>query len=385
MSYRAKDYLDEAGVSLGELVRLCGRSKATWSRFLSGERAPATGDPRAEIETVLQERGVGIPRDLWHFEGTAIPAAPEPLQTQEEVRMQGQALSPAAMAHFRLFKSPFDAEALVTPDGGDQLENLYLPLSHQLVVARLVQAYTKTGFVAVAGEPGSGKTTLNQLAEQRANEVYPVIRVTPANVERRKLTAMHLAAEIIRQLSESSVPRTANARDALAAEILKQRYGQGQRVALVIDEAHELPTDTIKDLKRYHEFAHGFARLLAIVLIGQSELAARFDLERNYRLREVIIRCQLLPLPPMRKASAAYLATRFGWVGKDIAEVFEPEALQAIEDRLAVHDQQLPVIISNVATAAMNIAARRGNKLVTDEDVEEVWSYTPEQLQEFGL
>lgn len=384
MSYRAKDYLDEAGVSLGELVRLCGRSKATWSRFLSGERAPATGDPRAEIETVLQERGVGIPRDLWEFDGTAIPAAPIS-SAQEEVGMQGQSLSPAAMSHFQLFRSPFDAEALITPDGGDHLEDLYLPISHQLVVTRLVQAYSKARFVAIAGEPGSGKTTLNQLAERRANEIYPVIRVTPANVERRKLTAMHIAAEIIRQLSESTVPRTANARDALAAEILKQRYEQGQRVALVIDEAHELPTDTIKDLKRYHEFTHGFARLLAIILIGQSELAARFDIGSNYRLREVIIRCEFFSLPPMRQASAGYLATRFKWVGRDVVDVFEPAALQAIEDRLAVHDQQLPVIISNVATAAMNIAARRGNKLVTDEDVEEVWSYTPEQLQEFGL
>lgn len=389
MSYVARRVLEEAGIGLGDLVREKGRSKTTWSRFLDGEREPQSGDARADVEDLLRARGHRIPADLWARDGeTEAPGAGARNATreQEEVQMQGQALSAGALRHFKLFANPFDPEALLDPStGGDRLDDLHLPLTHQLVLQRLIQAYTKAGFVALAGEPGSGKSTLNALAFRRANEIKTVTVVGPANVERRKMTAMHVSAEIIRQLSEESVPRTANTRDALATEILRQRYEQGQRVALVIDEAHELPTTTIKDLKRYHELSHGFARLLAIILLGQPELANRFDLDRNFRLREVIIRLELFQLPPMRGEVAEYLARRFQWVGKDIGDVFEPEALQALDARLAVHDQQYPVLMGNVATAAMNIAARRGNERVSEDDVEAVWSYTPEELQELGL
>lgn len=299
--------------------------------------------------------------------------------------MQGQALSQAAQKAWALFSNPFDPEALLNPLGGDRLEDLYLPIGHRFALARLVQALSKAGFVALSGAPGGGKSTLKALALREANAIKPVIEVMPANVERRKMTAMHVSAEIIRQLSGEAVPRTANHRDALAAEVLRERYEQGKRVALVIDEAHELPISTVKDLKRFHEMAHGFAKLLAIVLIGQDELAARFDDERNFRLREVIIRCQLISLPPMRGDVAGYLAKRFSWVERRLDDVFEPEAVRALESRLGLHDQQLPVLINNAATAAMNVAARRGSPRVTEDDVEAVWQATPEKLQELGL
>ncbi len=41
---------------------------------------------------------------------------------------------------------------------------------------------------------------------------------------------------------------------------------------LVIEEAHGLPTATLKHLKRFFELEDGFKKLLGIVLIGQTEL-----------------------------------------------------------------------------------------------------------------
>lgn len=386
MPYRARRVLERAGITLADLVRACGRSKTTWSRWLDGERVIRSGDPRRDVERLLRERGVRFGTGLWEMEGERhTPAQAAPVQPQEVISMQGQSLSEAARRKWQLFVSPFDPEAMIRREGGDRLDDLHLPVAHRFVLARLVQALTKAGFVALAGEPGSGKTTLLERAYREADELKPLVKITPANIERRKMRAMHVSSEIIRQLSEEPVPRVANTRDALAAEILRQRYEQGQRVALVIDEAHELPHETIKDLKRYHELAHGFARLLAIILVGQTELAERFNLERNYRLREVIIRCQLIELPAMVGESAEYLRRRFAWVGKDVGDVWEPAALEALEARLAVHGQQLPVLIGNAATAAMNIAARRGNDRVTEDDVEAVWAATADQLQEMGL
>ncbi len=393
MALVAKRLLQEAGIGPTALERRTGVSKSSWSRVLNGTRELRSRRARASVERILLKEGVDFGEDLWELESEPTtdggvagdePRCPEP---ETEIHMQGQSLSQDAQRKWGLFMSPFDNDAIIDPATGfGRLDDLFLPPGHRFAEERLVQAFIKAGFVALAGEPGSGKSTLLERAFLRAHELKPMDMVTPANVERRKLRAPHISAELIRQLSELPVPRMANTRDALAAEILKQRYEKGRRVALVIDEAHELPHDTIKDLKRFHEFSDGFARLLAIILIGQTELRARFDLERNYRLREAIIRCQLVVLRPMAGQVDGYLRKRFGWLGKELDDVFAADAVKAMESRLAVHEQQYPVTIGNVATAAMNIAARRGiSKLVTEDDVEAVWAATPEELQDLGL
>lgn len=370
--FRAHRYLQERGISYGELQEAKGRSATTWCRFLIGEREPVRGNARRDIEEVLRERGIPVPSDLWEAEAPApAPSEPTTPEAQGEVQMQGHSLSDAALKAFRLFRSPFDPDAIVNPDGGHHLDDLYMPVSHQFIRMRLVQAFTKAGFVAVFGEPGSGKSTLLEAGFRDAAQLKPIVRVSPANVERRKMTAMHIGAELIRQLSEERIPRTANMRDHVAMEVLRQRYQQGQRVALVIDEAHELPDTTIKDLKRFHEMTDSYVRLLAIVLIGQTELAQRFELDRNHKLREVIIRCQLVHLPPLKEKGdvGRYMATRFRWVGAELADAWEPAAVEELENRLSIHTQQLPVLIGNVASLAMDLAYSRACARVTTDEV----------------
>lgn len=387
MPYRAHAVFYGAGLTLGELEVWASWSRSTWSRLLNGKLVPEPEGIRDAFEEFLRHRGIEVTRELWLTEtGGELP--PEHLG---EIAMRGQSLLEEARAAYRLFRSPFDPDALSDGEGGDRLNDLYLPTTHRFVEARLVQALTSAGFVALYGEPGSGKTTLLQKTRRLAEERRPLIVVNPANVERRKMTAMHIAAEIIRQLSDERVPRTANVRDHVAEEVLKQRYSQGQRIALVIDEAHELPDATLKDLKRFHELADGFVRLLAVILVGQSELARRFDLERNRQLREAIIRCQLVHLPPMRAPGGvrAYMETRFRWVGGELDTVWEAKAVEELERRLGEHDQQIPVLIGNVATAAMNLAYFRAiagtPPIVTADEVIDVWTASADQLRTMGL
>jgi type II secretory pathway predicted ATPase ExeA len=386
MPYRARALFFDAGLSLSELAAERGYHKSTWSRLLAAKLDPEPAGIRTLFEEHLVAHGVNAPRDLWQLvpEGQT-PSSPE----QGEIGMRGQSLLEEARAGFRLFRNPFDPDAIVADDGDSRLHDLYLPTPHRFAESRLLQALTGAGFLALYGEPGSGKSTLLARTRRAAAERRPLVVVNPANIERRKMGAMHIAAEIIRQLSDERVPRIANMRDHVATEVLKQRYAQGQRIALVIDEAHELPTATIKDLKRYHELADGFVRLLAVILVGQSELARRFELERNHELREAIIRCQLVHLPPMRAPGDVrrYMETRFRWVGAALLDVWETEAVDELERRLAEHDQQIPVLIGNVATAAMNLTwARHAEGVpVTQDEVIDVMTASAEQLRIWGL
>lgn len=386
MPYRAHALFFEAGLSLRQLAAEKGYHKSTWSRLLAAKLDPEPAGIRELFEEFLVASGVEVPRDLWQqdFEGEE-PSSP----VRGEIGMRGQSLLDEARLAYRLFRNPFEPDAIVDEDGEARLHDLYLPTTHRFAESRLIQALTGAGFVALYGEPGSGKSTLLARTRKAASDRRPLIVVSPANIERRKMTAMHIAAEIIRQLSDERVPRTANVRDHVAEEVLKQRYAQGQRLALVIDEAHELPTTTIKDLKRYHELADGFVRLLAVILVGQSELARRFELERNHELREAIIRCQLVHLPPLRGPGDVrhYMETRFRWVGASLLEVWDTDAVDVLEHRLGEHDQQIPVLIGNVATAAMNLAFNRHGpaQLVTQDEVIDVLTGSAEQLRAWGL
>jgi type II secretory pathway predicted ATPase ExeA len=385
--FRAQRHLRAAGISLGDLVEGFGRSKTTWSRLLAGRLDTEPEGARAEVEQALRARtGRRAPKDCWTPDRAA--AGADGLTTPcEEIAMQGQTLSEAARQHYRLFVSPFDNEALVSGDGRDRLDELYQPIQHRFAEARLVQAMGKAGFVALYGPSGAGKTTIVQRAERIAGHARPTVWVTPPNVERRKTTAMHISAEIIRQLTEEKPGRTANVRDAQAAEALREQYTAGRRVVLKIDEAHELPDTTVKDLKRFHECGNGYARYLAIVLVGQEELGARFDSVRNHPLREAIARCQLVHLAPMAGEGEveAYMATRFAWVGAQLQDVFQPAAVKAVNDVLAPHHQQLPLVINNLCNAAMNLGYLRGEALVTEDEVTDVAAATPAQKRAWGL
>ncbi|HET7273829.1 MAG TPA: AAA family ATPase [Longimicrobiaceae bacterium] len=380
--YPARRLLEEHGITLGALAAGSDWSRTTWSRFLRRRLDREPAGIRPAFEAILLGRGLGIPLDLW---GVA-EASPDEPQTTGEIGMRGQILLDDARTAFRLFRSPFDSDAMVN-GAHDRLHELYVTTPRRFAEARLVQAFTGAGFVALYGEPGTGKSTLLERARRLAAERKPLEVIRPANVERRKMTAAHISGEIIRQLSTESVPRTHNVRDAAATEILMQQYQQGRRVALVIDEAHELPSNTIKDLKRYHELSDGYIRLLAVILVGQTELADRLDRDRNHSLREAIIRCQLIHLPPLREKGdvRGYMETRFRWVSADLDAVWEREAVDELERKLAEHDQQLPVIIGNCAMAAMNLAYQRGNERVTADEVIDLWAASAAQLRGWGL
>jgi type II secretory pathway predicted ATPase ExeA len=386
MVFRAHHVITQAGIRLAAFVAAGGYSRTTWSRFLRDELDPEPAGGRQTVERVLREHNVSIPADLWRRVNDSPAGAEAAADIEEgEAFMQMQSLSLAAQRAWELFMNPFDPAAMQKPDGGDRLDELHLSMDARFIETRMQQVITHQGFFALSGPAGSGKSTLLERAVRAASERYTVTMVRPANIERRKMSAVHIAAEIIRQLSGEKLPRTANERDAVAAQVLRHRYAVGERVCLVIDEAHELPTSTVLDLKRFWELRDGFAKLLGIILIGREELAVRFHDAANFRLREVIIRCELKIMKPMRGETGAYLARRFEWVGRQLHEVWEPTAVEALETRLAVKDQQLPQIINNAAVAAMNVAARRGNARVTADDVEAVWLTDSATLQELGF
>lgn len=362
---------EELGMAASALTQLLNRGtlpKRRWpeirERLLS--LAEAHGASREEAEAALKE-----------LEQKS-ESAPEATAEQEEDPMilRKQTLTMQARQTFGLVRNPFadpetSADVFMSPDIRFARETLY-------------QAATGSGFLALVGESGSGKSTLkDELITRIHDENLPVVIIEPytlamaANESQGKpLRSSHIAEAIISTVQPGAkIPSSPEMRFRRLHEILKASHTAGMRHCLIIEEAHDLHRHTLKSLKRFHELKDGLSRLLSIILIGQTELEKKLRVT-DASVREVVQRCDVIHLSAIADPGA-YLRHRFERAGVESDRVFAPDSADAIRESLTVSPDSrgdgvymgYPLMIANLATAALNLAASVGEKRVTADVV----------------
>lgn len=290
--------------------------------------------------------------------------------------LRKQTLTMQARQIFGLVRNPFadpetSADVFMSPDIRFARETLY-------------QAATGSGFLALVGESGSGKSTLkDELITRIHDENLPVIIIEPYTLamaasesQGKPLRSSHIAEAIISTVQPGArIPSSPEMRFRRLHEILKASHTAGMRHCLIIEEAHDLHRHTLKSLKRFHELKDGLARLLSIILIGQTELEKKLRVT-DASVREVVQRCDVIHLAAIADPGA-YLRHRFGHAGADFDTAFSPDAIEEIRANLTVSPDSrgdgvymgYPLMIANLATAALNLAASVGEKQVTADVV----------------
>lgn len=162
--------------------------------------------------------------------------------------------------------------------------------------------------------------------------------------------------------------------------ILRDSKRAGFNHCLIIEEAHGLPIATLKHLKRFFELEDGFKKLLSIVLIGQTELKIKLS-ERAPEIREVVQRCEVVELPSLDAQLDQYLAFKFQRIGKAVDEILDKDALDGIRERLIFSKStknmresvslMYPLMINNLVTASLNMAATLGLPKVSYDLIKE--------------
>jgi type II secretory pathway predicted ATPase ExeA len=309
---------------------------------------------------------------------TDVPTSAISTATKEEensMLLQKQTLTPEAREHFKLPRDPFTDDVQTSAD-------VFQTPNVRYVRTVLLDAALHHGFVAITGESGAGKSTLAQDLEQRIiDERRDVLVIRPyvlqmelSDTKGKTLKSGEIARAIIRTLDETATCKSSP--DALMTQLhrmLRDSARSGRRHLLLIEEAHCMPTPTLKHLKRFLELLDGFRRLIGIALIGQTELRTRL-LNAGPELREVVQRCELVELAPLDADVGPYLAHKFARFGLRPDQVFAPEAFDAIRARL-IHlprggkstDAQsicYPLIVNNLVVRAMNAAADAGYPVV---------------------
>lgn len=332
---------------------------------------------RAEKALAEAERAAARPETARQPATPPTPSTSEP-GDEEDMILRKQTLSMLARRHFKLVHDPFD-------DPQDPAD-VYLSPEIRFVREAMYDAATHGNFLAVAGESGSGKSTLREdLIERLRRDGENVVVIEPYILSMsdgrggKPLLAQHISEAIFATLApDARIPRSQETRDRSLHKLLRDSNAAGLRHVLIIEEAHDLHTHTLKSLKRFWELKDGMKRLLSIILIGQPELLDKLGSNRA-EVREVVQRCMTVTLDPI-KQPADFLAHRFSRAGADAAAVFEPEALEALQDRLLVARDMsgrgaykgYPLAISNLAIAAMNCAADLGERMVTADVVRQV-------------
>ena len=303
----------------------------------------------------------------------AAPRAPETTATLEEEPMllRNENLTPLARKHFGLPRSPF-------VDDINGRDDVLLTQHGRYVRAAMMDAATNHGFVAIIGQSGSGKSTLREeLAERIREERKPIVLIQPyvqgmeaSETRGKPLRSGHIAEAIVDALAPGvSLKSSPQARYKQVHELLKASRAAGYTHLLLIEEAHRLPIPTLKHLKNFLELKDGLRRLMGVCLIGQNEL---FNLlsERNPEVREIVQRCEQVVMEPLDNDVEAYLQLKFERAGLKLADVFEPDALDAIRARLiqttAGHRTNevvsicYPQVVNNLVCRALNAAAAVG-------------------------
>ena len=219
---------------------------------------------------------------------------------------------------YHLTKEPFH----VTPDP----EFLFLSPSHKQALDDLIYGVkNKKGFIVITGEVGVGKTTiLRSYLQGVVNQKTKIIYIFNSNV-----TFKNLLKTIYKELG--FLTKTDDSVEMLNGlyQILMKEYKVGNIVLLIVDEAQNMPMQTLENLRMLSNLETSKDKLLQIVLIGQYELEQMLN---QYSLRQlkqrIAIRYTIIPFT--KKESIAYIEHRLKKASVNNNQVFTEGALKAI-------------------------------------------------------
>ena len=179
--------------------------------------------------------------------------------------------------------------------------------------------------IKVVGEVGSGKTMLSRMLSKRMPEnTVLVFLLNPGLKAEQVLYA--IAYDLGIEVSDGAPSvRVIH----LLQEKLLKLYQQGKKVVLIIDEAQQMPLDTLEEIRLLSNLETETEKLLQIILFGQPELDQHLDVVGVRQLRERIAYSFYLT-PLTGQTTEQYLNFRLTRSGHQGRAIFKRSAIKRL-------------------------------------------------------
>jgi len=204
--------------------------------------------------------------------------------------------------------------------------------------------YNRKGIVLLTGEVGTGKTTIiNKLLEWLHR-----IHFSTAFVFNPRLSVPDFFDVMMADFDIRCESHEKGARLLCLNEWLLARHRAGDSAVLIVDEAQDLSTELLEELRLLTNMETFTQKLLQVVLCGQPELDLKLKDPQLRQLRQrIMVRCRMQSLS--QQETDAYIRERLRRAGANGSAIFSDESI----DVIARYSRGIPRVINLVCEHAL--------------------------------
>lgn len=238
-------------------------------------------------------------------------------------------------------------------------DQLYQSLILEETLGRLEYAAKRQLFAVVTGDCGTGKTTtIRRFADCLDSAKFTVMYLADS-----KLTPRHFYKGLLEQLGCEAKFYRGDAKRQLHREIELMRGIHHLQPVVIVDEAHLLDKEMLEEVRFLLNFKMDAISPMALILVGQSELWQKFQLQAYAAIRQRIdLQCKL---PHLDRAQVGeYVIRHLAYAGAG-HDIFSDNAV----DEIFRFSSGAARLINKVCTHCLLYGAQNGRRIIDDHMV----------------
>lgn len=276
-------------------------------------------------------------------------------------------------AYFGLSRKPFQ----LTPDP----EVFFASTGHQKALSYLQYGLSQgEGFIVITGNVGTGKTTIaNHLISQLEEENIVARQLVTPN-----LSPDDLIVAITKLFRLHPQGDTKAAHIAELTDYMRRLNALGRRMLLIIDEAQNLPVESIEELRMLSNIQVDGKSIIQSFLLGQTELEGVLSAPVMEQFRQrVIASASLTPLSEEELYN--YINYRMQKAGWQDEPLFTKDSVAAIHKFTTGIPRKINTFLDRVLLFSFMEEKRSIDVEVINDVIQEVSSELNHQMDGDGL
>jgi len=239
--------------------------------------------------------------------------------------------------------------------------------SNEALASIMYATTNRKGFIVMTGDVGTGKT----LVVRSLFEWWKSQGIAFANIFAPKLPVLDF---LINATSDLGIKVT----EFTKGNLLRAFYGflvtqfqKGLTTVLVIDEAHQMPTPVLEEIRMLTNVETNQQKLVQVLLVGQPELDRKLDSFELRQLKQrIAIRCRLEPLTEQETRNYIQCRLNLAGANSQANTIFPVETVDVVHR----YSRGIPRLINSVCDQALVAAYALQFRVVPVEIIEEVAS-----------